>query len=158
MSRFRDELSVIPKAAWVVAVVLCIGVFTLMSVAISIGPHPPRPLPLFLVLGLIGSIFGGLAVLVYGYVYGDAKRRGMRAWMWLLLAIFIPNLIGVVLYFLMREPLPARCEACSAPVKPGFAFCPACGANMKAACPHCGKAVEPEWANCAYCGGKLTTG
>ncbi len=50
-------------------------------------------------------------VLLIGYVYADAKRRGMRYVMWTLLAIFIPNAIGIILYFVMRDPLLAALHA-----------------------------------------------
>ncbi|MGA7226575.1 MAG: PLDc N-terminal domain-containing protein, partial [Candidatus Acidiferrales bacterium] len=48
-------------------------------------------------------------ILMIGYVYGDAKRRGMRHVMWTLLAIFIPDMIGVILYFILRDPLMNKC-------------------------------------------------
>ena len=76
--------------------------------------------------------------------------------MWLLLAIFIPNAIGIILYFLLRVPLPVPCTACSQPVKPGFAFCTSCGQVLSSACPQCRRAVEAGWSNCAYCGTKLS--
>jgi len=62
--------------------------------------------------------------LVLGYVYGDARRRGMRYGLWTLLAVFIPNGIGVVLYFILREPMPSYCAKCGSPAKQGHAFCP----------------------------------
>ena len=50
-----------------------------------------------------------------------------------LLAIFIPNALGIILYFVLREPMMTPCPQCSTLVKPGFAFCPACGTKLGAA-------------------------
>lgn len=104
---------------------------------------------------LLIPLFLAAWVLLIGYVNGDARRRGMRYVMWTLLAIFIPNAIGVILYFLMRDPLPFPCPACGKQVGGAFTFCPHCGANLARACPKCKRAVERSWANCAYCGTKL---
>ena len=56
-----------------------------------------------------GSTFGVFTAaffLALGYIYGDAKRRQMPAWAWVTAACFIPNLIGFILYFVFRRPLP----------------------------------------------------
>ena len=66
-------------------------------------------------------------ILALGYVYGDARRRGMRAALWTLASAFVPNLIGFLLFFLMRKPLLAPCASCGHGVEPGQTFCPACG-------------------------------
>jgi RNA polymerase subunit RPABC4/transcription elongation factor Spt4 len=95
-------------------------------------------------------------VLLIGYVNADARRRGMRYVMWTLLAIFIPNAIGIIVYFILREPILRPCPNCSQIVKPGYAFCPHCGCNLAPACPNCRRAVEPGWKNCAACGASLS--
>jgi hypothetical protein len=94
-------------------------------------------------------------VLLIGYVNGDARRRGMRYVMWTLLAMFIPNAIGIILYFILRDPLMKPCPGCSLIVRPGFTFCPHCGTSLRPTCSNCGKAVEIGWANCPQCGTKL---
>jgi RNA polymerase subunit RPABC4/transcription elongation factor Spt4 len=94
----------------------------------------------------------GLWVLLIGYVNADAKRRGMRYVMWTLLAIFIPNAIGIILYFILRDPRMRSCPSCSQLVRPGFAFCPHCGQNLAPACPNCKRPVEAGWRNCPACG------
>jgi hypothetical protein len=127
-------------------------------VAMTVGledAEPEMPFWALILVSTLVPVFVFFAVLLYGYVYGDAKRRGMRAVLWLLLAIFIPNAIGVILYFVLREPLPIPCASCGAPVNPGFAYCPSCGKQTRAACPECQRAVESGWSNCAYCGAKL---
>jgi hypothetical protein len=94
-------------------------------------------------------------VMLIGFVYGDSKQRGMRHVMWTLLAIFLPDAIGIILYFILRDKLPTTCPHCGTKVVAKFAFCPNCGTSVKPTCPHCGQAVEVVWTNCAYCGTKL---
>jgi RNA polymerase subunit RPABC4/transcription elongation factor Spt4 len=94
-------------------------------------------------------------LLMTGYVYGDARRRGMRAFMWALLAFLIPNAIGFILYFVMREPLMRTCRQCGKLVSGQFAFCPNCGASRAPSCPNCRAAVEADWPHCAHCGTAL---
>jgi hypothetical protein len=60
---------------------------------------------------LLPMILAGYTLLI-GYIYGDARRRGMRYVMWTLLAIFLFNGIGVILYFILREPLQVYCSRC----------------------------------------------
>jgi hypothetical protein len=96
-----------------------------------------------------------MLVLLIGYINADARRRGMRYVMWTLLAIFIPNSIGIILYFVMREPLLVPCAKCGAKARSGFAFCPQCGSSLSTGCPACKRAVDPGWQRCAYCGAAL---
>jgi hypothetical protein len=79
----------------------------------------------------------------------------MNALLWTLLAIFVPNAIGFILYFVLREPLPALCGACGAKVARGFSYCPRCGAPAGPTCPSCRRPAQPDWVNCAFCGTKL---
>jgi len=75
--------------------------------------------------------------------------------MWTLLAMFIPNAIGIILYFILRDPLMKPCPGCAQIVRPGFTFCPHCGTSLQPTCSNCGKGVEIGWANCPQCGTKL---
>ena len=63
-------------------------------------------MPTALWFGLVFGVFTSAFFLALGYVYGDAKRRQMRAWAWVVAASFIPNLIGFILFFVFRGPLP----------------------------------------------------
>jgi hypothetical protein len=111
--------------------------------------------PVFL-LALVGVATVGAYVLLVGYVCGDARRRGMSSVLWTLLAIFIPNAIGIILYFLLREPIPVPCPNCGTPAKKGDAFCAGCGAAVRAACQACRQPVEPGARNCTRCGAPFT--
>jgi len=112
--------------------------------------------PVFLA-SLVGVALAVAYVLLVGYVCGDARRRGMNPVLWTLLAIFIPNAIGIILYFILRDPVPVPCPACGLPAKKGQAFCAGCGAAVRAACPQCQQPVEPGWRNCTRCGKPFTS-
>src|SRR5579863_5614635 len=49
------------------------------------------------------GIFTAAFFLALGYIYGDATRRRMPAWAWVIAAFLIPNFIGFILYFLRSE-------------------------------------------------------
>jgi hypothetical protein len=68
--------------------------------------------------GSVGHAANAGDVLLNGYVYADAKRRGMRYVMWTWPAILIPNAIGVILYFVLRDPLLVNCTQWGAQVQP----------------------------------------
>jgi hypothetical protein len=156
MSEKQGVWQVIPTPAKVIGAIVAIG--TAIAARLVLIPMDPKmsqwqpwQMNMFCLIFLVLFFY----VLLIGYVYGDAKRRGMRYVMWTLLAIFIPNTIGIVLYFVLRDPLPSPCQTCGRSVPAGFAYCPKCGTLMKRVCDGCGRAVETDWMNCAYCGKKL---
>ena len=157
MSRLSQEMRVIPPGARAAAVFLgslFVG-FLFFYGVLEIDSDSALPLAAVLIAGFVFVSFS-IFVLLVGYIYGDAKRRGMRPVLWLLLAIFIPNAIGILLYFILREPLLLNCPKCGAGAKPSFPFCPACGASLAETCPSCRSAIEPGWSHCARCGTELS--
>jgi len=157
MSRFTKELGVIPKTAWIVAwfAYVCLTVPLFFFVAptdAEIGKWP-RWGQALCVYGMF--LFAVVWVALIGYIYGDAKRRQMRYVMWTLLAIFIPNAIGIILYFILRDPLPKPCPGCGRVEKAKFPFCPHCGTLLQPTCSKCSKPIDPTWSNCAHCGQRL---
>jgi hypothetical protein len=80
--------------------------------------------------GLTFGVFTAAFFLALGYIYGDAKRRDMPAWAWVLAAFLIPNLIGFILYFVFRRPLLGPCSSCGKPIRRGEAFCSHCGCSQ----------------------------
>ena len=161
MSRFDREFALVPEGARWTALLVCLAVTALMGGLFLVPGFAEKDAtaltmmgPLFL-MSLIGVAFLGAYVLLVGYVYGDARRRGMNHVLWTLLAIFIPNAIGIILYFILREPLPVPCPSCETPARKGHAYCASCGAAVRAVCPHCRQPVEPGWRNCASCGQAL---
>ncbi|HKF22394.1 MAG TPA: zinc ribbon domain-containing protein [Candidatus Angelobacter sp.] len=159
MSRFSDDVRIIPAIAWIIAVVFGAGMFCLLFfVAIPHGHNVKHwPFAAQIAYSSIGVLLAGWVLLI-GYINADARRRGMRYVMWTLLAIFIPNSIGIILYFIFRDPLLAQCPKCGAQGRATFTFCPQCGAGLAKSCPSCKRAVEAGWSRCAYCGSALSGG
>lgn len=162
MSRFDQEWALVPQGARWTAVLVCLLVTVLMGGIFLVPGFVERNAtatavmaPMFL-LSLVGVAFMGVYVLLIGYVYGDARRRRMNSVLWTLLAIFIPNAIGIILYFILRDPVPVPCAACGTAAPKGHAFCSTCGAAVRPACPQCRQPVEAGWRVCARCGTPLT--
>jgi hypothetical protein len=164
MSRFDQEFALVPAGARWTAALVCLAVacvtgsIFLLPGILARDPRAVLALSPFFLLTLIGVAFLGAYVLLVGYVFGDARRRGMNHLLWTLLAIFIPNAIGIILYFILRDPVPVPCPGCGAPARKGHAYCASCGAAVRPACPQCRQPVEPGWRNCAGCGASLAAG
>lgn len=156
MSRFSREMSIIPTPARVLAALVYVLFSGGMFALFHFGSKQDMPEVAQWAVTIFAGIPLAIYVLLIGYVNADAKRRGMRYIMWTLLAIFIPNAIGIIVYFILRDPVMKPCPNCSQIAKPGFAFCPHCGYNLAPACPNCRRAVEPGWKNCAACGASLS--
>jgi len=159
MSRFRDEMKVISPVARTIATIF-VGIVPVAFVIYGIYMATPghegmgfTAIPF--ILGTLACIVFACYILLLGYIAGDAKRRGMSPVLWVLLGIFVPNAIGIVLYFILRHPLQRTCPNCNASVDAIFAFCSSCGNSLAPACPSCKSAVEPSWSHCSRCGGKL---
>jgi Double zinc ribbon len=156
---FRNEVGIIHKVVWVLAAIVYIGVLIgLMSIAIPQFPptsHLSRAG--MALLGLFAAAIPAIYILLLGYIYGDAKRRGMRPLLWVLLAIFIPNAIGIILYFILRDPKLVLCPACGGRIKSTFTFCPQCATSLRPTCPQCKQPVERSWSHCPHCGSVLGT-
>jgi hypothetical protein len=87
-------------------------------------------MPEALWFGLTFGVFTAAFFLSLGYIYGDARRRRMPAWAWVIAAFLIPNFIGFILYFVFRGPLLRPCSSCSKPIRGGEAFCSHCGCSQ----------------------------
>ena len=163
MTRFEQEWAVVPvPARWIAALVgLVYAAVMALIFLVPVAAEAPRAFffafPLFLM-----SLIGGAALVVYvllvGYVFGDARRRGMNHVLWTLLVIFIPSAVGIVLYFILRDPIPVPCPSCGMPARKGHAYCASCGAAVRAACPQCRQPIEAGWRNCVRCGAPLAVG
>ena len=160
MTETRNRTSVIPKPAWILAIVAYF--FFYMVMRFGLLPHGPRtqywPEPAKVFVSLIAPLFAVVWILLIGYIYGDAERRGMRQWLWVLLAIFIPDAIGIILYFILRDPMPFYCSHCGTPTKSTFTFCPNCSASLRPTCTQCGRGLERGWKHCPICGAPAPTG
>ena len=151
-----DEVKIIPVWAWVAAPLVFIGIQLLFHVYIPAQKNPP-PLGFRLGLGLFTGLVFFFWWLLIGYVNRDSGRRGMNRVLWTILVIFIPNGIGFILYFLIRQPLMMACPQCGARVDPAFNFCPKCHFNLTPTCPHCSRPVRSGDVFCPYCGQELNS-
>ena len=151
----REEIRLIPKTMVLVAALVFAGTLALFFLLIfKHDPHPPV-FPIQVSVALIaGSAMAFFALLV-GYVNRDAKRRGMNHVLWTVLVLFIPNAIGYIIYFVVRQPITGACPQCSATVNPAYNFCPKCKFNLHPACPQCHRTIDLTATYCPYCSAEL---
>jgi len=172
-SNFREELRIIPK--WIFWACIILYLIALV-IGITVNLHnfqtgdpifPDESLrnePVSSCAALVAAITAIAVVLtamlaMLGYVYRDAKRRGMNAGLWTLLVLILSPaylLIGLIIYLLIREPLPYNCPQCSTTVHARFNFCPNCKYNLHPACPQCQREVSDTDKFCPYCATELS--
>ena len=168
-STFRDELRIVPKwLLWTCVALTLLAVVIGVAVnldgiktggAIFPGDESLRNDPLLSTFELIATILGSgffvaIFLLTLGWVYRDAKRRGMNGALWTLLVLILAPMylfIGLIIYLLVREPLPYSCPQCANSVSARFNFCPNCKYNLQPACPQCQKEVSDTDKFCPYC-------
>jgi hypothetical protein len=125
-------LNVVPKAVqvWALAIVaaavligLAVGGYAVANGAVlqTMFAYAGAALA----VGMVIAIW----LLCLGFVFADARRRGMRAAGWTLVAMLMPNLLGFLLYFVMRRPLAAPCVSCSREIPVDQPFCSWCGSS-----------------------------
>jgi hypothetical protein len=171
--RFWNELRIIPRWLFVLAAmlyVLALVIALTVNMAQSHNPNgnemfPPelRDNPALAQLALSGlvtlaALCFAFFIFMIAYVNRDASRRGMNSALWtLMVIIFLPTwgLIGLVVYLLMREPLPYPCPECATTVNARFNFCPNCKCNLHPACPQCKREVGELDKFCPHCGNDL---
>jgi len=152
-----EEVKVIPWWAISLAAILFAGVQLLfLAVVFRHDPHAP-PLAGRIFIGFLAGLVLAVFVLLVGYVNRDAKRRGMNVTLWTLIVIFVPDGIGFVIYFLMRQPLRVTCPNCGTVVDSAFNFCPKCKFNLHPICPECHHAVRAGDLYCPFCGRALAS-
>ncbi len=172
--RFWDEFRIIPR--WVIALVIVLFILA-QGIALLVNLTAPqrgeqifppelqdhRVLASLALGGIITLVSLVMAVFIFmvAYVNRDAARRGMNAALWtILILVFLPTwgLIGLIIYFLMREPLPYPCPQCNSTVSARFNFCPNCKCNLQPSCPQCKREVAELDKFCPYCGNDLAAG
>lgn len=106
----------------------------------------------FVLIPIILLIGFGIPLAIGLYVYRDARRRGMNAVLWTLVAILAPSLIGFIIYLLVRNSSSDMlCPRCDTPVKEDYVICPNCGAKLQPYCSNCATPLQPEWKVCPKC-------
>lgn len=127
----RPFFQVVPGAvklwAWIIVIGAVVTGFIAGLVAVAHNASLWTVL-LYSAVGLLSGIFFAAWLLGLGFIYADARRRAMRPVLWVLIAIFIPHLLGFLLYFALRQPLASPCGRCGATVPSGQRFCSWCGA------------------------------
>jgi hypothetical protein len=153
-SGLTAEIKIVPPWAWALAVVPFAAAQWFFNIAVARHPHAPpvwaRPL-----LGLLAGIGVGCYLVLIGYISRDSKRRGMSPILWTIVAIVIPNGLGILLYFVLRQALRSACPQCGNAVQPGFNFCPRCSYKLSPSCPQCQRFVGVNDVYCPYCGTSL---
>ncbi len=154
---FSDELKIIPKWAYVLAAIgfVCMQyVFNFVVPAQKSNANPPPPVVLTLLGILAGSVIACYLLLI-GYVNRDAGRRGMNRTLWTIIVMLVPNALGFILYFLVRQPAMRPCPQCHAQVQATFNYCPTCNTKLHPHCAQCQRMVQLTDTFCPYCGYKL---
>ncbi|MBI2955852.1 MAG: zinc ribbon domain-containing protein [Acidobacteria bacterium] len=153
----KKELAIIPAVGWVVAGLVLVVLLTVVTPLLvrTVPPKSGEPVWLLWIVLPFASLICTIWLLMVFYVNADAARRQMNRLLWTLLVIFIPNAIGFIVYFLLRQPIARPCPKCTTLLKAEFVFCPSCGQELVPKCPSCRHAVEAGWLACAFCGAKL---
>ena len=149
----KSHLKIISVWAWALGAIAFIAAqwfFNFQMVHLQHARCPPA-WGRFL-LGLLAGVGAVCLFALYGYVNRDAKRRGMSPTLWTIIAIFVPNGIGLLLYFVLRKPLPSSCPQCGCAVQPGFNFCPQCNYKLSPSCSQCQRIISVGDLYCPYCG------
>ncbi|GAA0715778.1 hypothetical protein GCM10008904_32980 [Paraclostridium ghonii] len=77
---------------------------------------------IFLGFMIVSLIFLGL------WTYRDAKNRGLNAKLWTLIVLLVPNLIGLLIYFLVgRKSTMIKCLNCCNDTPKSSKYCMNCG-------------------------------
>ena len=90
-------------------------------------------------------------------VYKDAKAYDLNPWLWTLVAILTPNLIGIVIYLVVRSNQQKKytCSNCNAEIKGEYDICPSCQATFEDTCEKCRHKINEQMTYCPYCGAKV---
>jgi len=169
-SKFTEELRIIPR--WLVWTCVTVYILALLfgilgnlyAMKTGEGAFPElRNQPALSSLALAGAITAvaislSATLFMFGYVYRDAKRRGMNAALWTIVVLILSpgyGVLGLIIYLLIREPLPYPCPQCATSVSARFNFCPNCKTNLHPACTRCQREVNDTDKFCPYCGNDL---
>jgi RNA polymerase subunit RPABC4/transcription elongation factor Spt4 len=163
--RFSEEIKLVPRGlVWAMFALLVIAE---LAAHVMLRSDFPERWPLVLDYGFkaalnltaaivfgVWTVVAALAFLT-GYVYRDARRRGMNAALWVFLVlVMLPAYlaVGFVLYFTAREPLPYHCPKCGSLVSARYNFCPGCKYELHRTCGNCRREVGDVDRYCPHCG------
>ena len=149
-TRLTAEIKIVPPWAWMLAGIAFVAAQWFFNIAVARQSNAPpvwsRPL-----LGILAGVGAGCYLLFIGYINRDAKRRAMSPVLWTIVAVIIPNALGIILYFILRQPLRSGCPQCGQAVQTEFNFCPRCSYKLSPSCPQCQRLVGVNDVYCPYC-------
>lgn len=141
--KWRQETTVVPRGvAFFTKLIALLGCGAFVTAAVIAGLHTvwqpfdlasPTHLALTGLFVMIGTAFVAAYIALVGYVYGDARRRGMPAALWAWLVVLVPNCIGFIVYFILRRRIFGPCPRCGNGIEPGHLYCPHCGHRLEIA-------------------------
>ena len=132
--KLRSFLAVVPRAIRITAIVVAASLFAAGVIAGALVADPKDllgPMGLYWTAALVMGALSGLWLLAVGYVFGDARLRGMRAALWTAVVILLPHLLGFLLYFVLRSPVLSPCARCGTAISADADFCPFCGSPQR---------------------------
>ena len=168
--RFSEEIKLVPR--WLVYAMLALLVIAeAAALSMCSSSFPERwgivddfgmKAAMNLTFAIVLGVWIVLTVVAFltGYVYRDARRRGMNAALWVFLVlVMLPAYlaVGFVLYFTAREPLPYHCPKCGLLVSARFNFCPGCKCELHRTCGNCRREVGDVDRYCPHCGNDTAT-
>jgi hypothetical protein len=93
-----SEIKIVSQWAWVLAAVGFICAQFFFNVVVARQSNAP-PAWAQLLLGLLLGLVLGCFLLFIGHINRDAKRRGMTPVLWTIVALLIPNALGIIFLF-----------------------------------------------------------
>ena len=154
-SGLKAELAIIPRWAIVTAALIFLCIPVLFTAFVWRNEVAPPAAGFQILISLFPATIIAVLILMIGYVNRDAGRRGMSRTLWTLIVILVPNAIGFILYFLLRNPIRTQCPKCGSVVDPRANYCPNCRHNFHPTCPQCKASVRTGDAFCANCGAQV---
>jgi Double zinc ribbon len=146
----RDFKLVAPWA-WILAAIGFLTVQVVFNIVVA-RDHDAPPAWERILLGLFLGLILTCYVLLIGYVNRDSGRRGMSRALWTTVCVLVPNGFGIILYFILRQPVVGNCPQCGNGVQHGFNFCPQCNCKLNPSCPQCQRMVRLGDVYCPHCG------
>ncbi len=106
------------------------------------------------VVAMIFAFIIGVYTVLGIVIYKDAKAYEMPAAMWTAVALLVPNMIGVIIYLVVRSSKEKNvyCSNCNTKVEKDYNICPKCKGVFEEVCQVCNKAIKEEQMICPYCG------
>lgn len=153
MKKYENLFRSLFLVATIFFLLIFVGVFLAVGLTGAYGELSQDDQIALVVVGFVFAFVIALFAVIAVLVYKDAKKLGMNAWMWTLVAVYAPNGVGIIIYLVFRynEKKKKRCPECNYVLTGEFDVCPSCGHSISDKCPECSKTVEDEWKVCPYC-------